>query len=200
MLEQLGSQMDHLIVAMQNNLIFSLKLIALLWAIHIINKIAQYRLNVLGILPRRFRGLFGIPFSPFLHGDFNHLFFNSIPLFVLADLVLIEGKVVFYYVSVTIIIVSGFLTWLMGKRGIHIVASGLIMGFFGYLLSKAYFSISATTIILAGFCIYYFGGLFLALFPGAKKNISWEGHIFGFAAGIATAYWLPKIIWFVGIK
>jgi len=197
MLEKIATEIQHLIIAMQVNTLFALELVGILWLIHISNCIMQYRLNALGIRPRSLSGLPGIMFSPLLHGDFNHLFFNTIPLFVLSDLILPEGKIMFYCVSGTITLLSGFLLWLFGRHGIHIGASSLIMGYFGYLLAKAYFNLTATTIVLAGFCLYYFGGLFLSLFPGAKKNVSWEGHVFGFLSGIFTSYYLPTILAFV---
>lgn len=189
MFEKIGTEIQHVIIAMQGNMLFTFKIVAVLWVIHILNWLVQYKLNGLGIRTRTLRGLPGILFSPLLHGDFNHLFFNTIPLFVLSDLVLLEGKMVFYKVSLVIIILGGFLVWLFGRRGIHIGASCLIMGYFGYLLSKAYFHVTGTAIILAGICIYYFGGLILSVFPGAKKNVSWDGHIFGLLAGIFTAYY-----------
>lgn len=194
MLETLATEIHHVIIAMQGNMLFSLEIIGLLWIIHIVNWLTGYGFNSFGIYTRRLRGLPGIIFAPFLHGDFNHLFFNTIPLFVLSDLVLLEGQVVFYVVSSVIIVLSGLLVWLFGKRGIHIGASSLIMGYFGYLLSKAYFHVTGTTIILAGICLYYFGGLILSIFPGAKKNVSWEGHIFGLLSGIFVAYYLPNIL------
>jgi len=197
MFENIATEIHQLILAMKINTVFALELVSILWFIHIINCMMQYRLNVLGIRSRKLSGLPGIIFAPLLHGDFNHLFFNTIPLFVLSDLILPEGRITFYYVSGTITILSGFLIWLFGRRGIHIGASSLIMGYFGYLLAKAYFHVTATTIILAGFCLFYFGGLFLSLFPGAKKNVSWEGHVFGFASGIFISYYLPTILTFV---
>ncbi|EKE01635.1 MAG: rhomboid family transporter protein [uncultured bacterium] len=198
MLRKFALEMRQLITAMQASMLFALQLVGILLLIHIINSMSQYRLNTLGIRPRTLKGLPGIIFAPLLHGNFNHLFFNTIPLFVLSDLILPEGKIIFCYVSGTIILLSGFLIWLFGRRGIHIGASSLIMGYFGYLLSGAFLHITATTIVLAGFCLYYFGGLFLSLFPGAKKNVSWDGHIYGFLSGIFTAFYLPKILWFVG--
>jgi len=194
MLDKLATEIQQVITAMQTNMMFSFKIIAALWVIHIVNCILQYRLNNLGIRTRRLEGLPGIMLSPILHGDFNHLFFNTVPLFVLSDLVLMDGTVVFYNVSLAIIILSGFLIWSLGQRGIHIGASSLIMGYFGYLLAKAYFQVTATTIILAGVCLYYFGGLILSIFPGAKKNVSWDGHIFGLLSGIFVAYYQMNIV------
>ena len=162
MLEKIAVEIHHLIIAMKVNTVFALELVSILWFIHIINRMMQYRLNFFGIRSRKLGGLPGIILAPLLHGDFNHLFFNTIPLFVLSDLILPEGRVIFYYVSGTITILSGILIWLFGRRGIHIGASSLIMGYFGYLLAKAYFHVTATTIVLAGFCLFYFGGLFLS--------------------------------------
>lgn len=180
-----------------NSFIYNSKIaltwLAILWLCQIFNRMLRYVPNYLGIVPRTAIGLRGIIFSPFLHGDFNHLFFNSIPFFVLANLVLMRGTLAFYVVSVFVIIVGGFLLWIIGKRGIHIGASTLIMGYFGYLLAEAYFQVNATTVILALICLYYFGGLVLALFPG-KKHISWEGHLCGFIAGIMVAYSYPILI------
>ena len=191
--------MDQIIVALQaiilsikQNSVFVFGIIGLLWLLNIINRILSNRLNLLGIIPRTTHGLIGIFFSPFLHRDFNHLFFNSIPLFVLANLVLLNGRTMFYLVSLMITVLSGFSIWVIGRRAIHIGASSIIMGYFGYLLANAYFQVTATTIILGILCIYYFGGLVFNLFPG-ERDVSWEGHVFGFLAGIATAYWAPYI-------
>jgi membrane associated rhomboid family serine protease len=194
MFEELAVKTQQLLTLLQTNAAISINFIAAIWILHLVNFFIKYKLNYLGILPRHLFGLVGIVFSPFLHGNFNHLFFNTFPLFVLSDLVLIEGVSNFYCASGMIIVVSGALLWLFGRDGIHIGASGLIMGYFGYLLTKAYLNITATTVILAGISLYYFGGLFLCLFPGAQKNISWDGHIFGFAAGIITAFYLKKVL------
>lgn len=192
MLTELSVVLQNIITSIQYNYIFVLKLIGILWAIQVINFILGYRLNFLGIYPRNIFGLPGIICSPFLHGNFNHLFFNSIPLFVLINLVLFNGHAEFYYISIIIILISGSALWLFGRKAIHIGSSTLIMGYFGYLLINAYHQPTMVTVLLAAVCIYYFGGLFLALFPG-EKGISWEGHVFGCAAGIAAAFLYPML-------
>lgn len=193
-MEQLATALMEIVNAVKANMVFSLEIIAALWVLHILNWLWGYRLNVLGICPRRIYGLPGIFFSPFLHGNFNHIFFNSVPLFVLVNLMMLYGRSLFYWVTFLIVLLSGFAVWLFGKRGIHIGASGVIMGYFGYLLSQAYFKLTAVTLILAVLCLYYFGGLLLALLPSTKKEISWEGHVFGFLAGIAAAYLWPMLV------
>jgi membrane associated rhomboid family serine protease len=188
-MQNVAAQFSQTINGMQLNFLFALQLLGILWAVHVLNLLSGYRLNILGITPRRIYGIPGIFFSTFLHGNFTHIFFNSIPFVVLTDLILIEGHAVYFNISLEIIILSGSLVWLFGGRGTHVGASTLIMGYFGYILSKAYFNVTASTLIVAGLCLYYFGSLFLSLFPSVKKNISWEGHVFGFLSGIFVTFY-----------
>jgi membrane associated rhomboid family serine protease len=171
---------------MQQNAVPAFYIICIFWLIFILDVLLKHRLTRLGIYPRHILGLPGILFNTFLHGNFEHLFFNSIPLFVLIDFVLMEGWHQFLIISAFIIIVGGFLLWLFGRRGIHVGASSLISGYFGYLITNAYRHPSISAIVLAIICIYYFGGILLGLFPQEDKT-SWEGHVFGFLSGIASA-------------
>lgn len=165
-------------------------LLALLWAIQFINVLVGYRLNIFGIWPRKIWGLVGVPFHPFLHGSFEHLFFNSIPLLVLMDFLLLSGMQNFICVSLVVIVLGGIAIWLVGRPGIHLGASSLVMGYWGYLLVNAYQHPSTSTIVLAAVCVYYFGGLLLQLFP-TQERVSWEGHICGFVAGLAAVFLCP---------
>jgi len=187
--------LQQTIVSMQGNMSILLTLILGLWLLHIVNWALGYQLNTLGLYPRKLHGLIGIVTSPFLHGNFNHLFFNSIILFVLANFVLLGGVEVFYSVSLIIILLSGIALWLMGRSAFHIGASSLITGYWGYLLASAYYQRTGITIILASATLYYFGSLFFSLFPDEEK-ISWEGHLFGCLAGVSAAwlYYHPDIL------
>ena len=192
-MDQLLTSLQSVIIAIKQNSLFVGKFIALLWIIHIINIIVHHKLNAFGIYPRHARGLVGIFCSPFLHGDFSHLLLNSVPLFVLANLILLKGRIAFYIITLIIILLSGLAVWLFAKRGIHIGASSVIMGYFGFLLANAFHDFNVSTLILAILCIYYFSGLILLLIPGGK-GISWEGHIFGFLSGIAAVFAYPLVM------
>jgi membrane associated rhomboid family serine protease len=191
MLSQIADQLSASITLLQKNLPFMLSLIAGLWCIHLINWILGGRLMVLGVYPRKWFTALGIFFYPFIHGNFNHLFFNSIPLFILGSFVLLLGYPSFYCVTVTIIVLSGLATWLLGRPGFHIGASGLIMGYWAFLLINAYFNqVSVLTVAPAIVCVYYFGGFLFQLFPTDIKT-SFEAHLFGALAGIAAYYACP---------
>ncbi len=184
------TQLINFADVMKNNVPTALWLVGVVWLIFFASVLTRYRLNVLGIYPRHWFGLPGIFCHPFLHGNFNHSFFNSIPLLVLVDFLLIEGLPHFIKVSLTIIVLSGIAIWCVGRRGIHIGASSLIMGYWSYLLVNAYRNPSVATIILAIVCLYYFGGFLFDLFPRAEK-VSWEGHLCGFLAGLVAVYGWP---------
>ncbi len=187
MLANLAKDLNIFISLAKQHLSLVFIILGGLWGINIINWLIGSRLNVLGLYPRNLFGLVGIVFSPILHKNFNHLFFNSIPLFGLSIFIMTLGKNIFLDVTITIALLSGLAVWLFGRRAIHIGASGIISGYFGFLLGVAYQHPSITTIFLAGLTLYYFGSIFLGIFP-SEERVSWEGHLFGFLSGIAAIY------------
>jgi len=186
------AQLDLSVDLLKVNMPFALAIIGGLYLIHLVNFLLGYRLNILGIFPRHPLGLIGIVTSPFLHGNFNHLFFNSIPLFILLSFVLLNGFATFLSVTATIMLIGGFGTWLFGRRALHIGASGVIMGYWAYLMFNAYQQPTILSLALGLVCIYYFGGLLLNLFPEDARS-SFEAHIFGFLGGLAANYTVPYL-------
>lgn len=186
----LNQTVDQLIVLVNNSkqhISLILKIIAGVWVFNIINWASGSVLNTLGVIPRSKRGLLGIFFSWSLHGNFNHLFFNSIPLFALSLLLISVNKSMFYNATILIILLEGLIVWLIARRGNHIGASGLIAGYFGLALIFAYKSATVVSIILGFIVLYYFGSILLSFFPSEDKT-SWEGHLFGFLSGIASFF------------
>lgn len=181
--------LDAIIQASKLNAVPVLKLLGVLWGIHIVNFSLGYRLNYLGLLPRSVSGaLFGIPLMVVLHADFGHLFANSIPFFILVNMVVLKGWPHFWTVTVYIIGLSGLAVWLVGRRALHIGASGLNMGYMGYMLADVYFHPSSMAIILGALSLYYLGTMLVGVIPLEARE-SWEGHLFGLLAGISVAYW-----------
>lgn len=189
MLNELASTVDQFIYISKVNFPLVVKILGCLFAIHIVNWGLRYRLNLLGIYPRHLLGLPGIAFSPLLHGNFNHLFYNSVPLFFLLTFLLYYGMDHFILTTIFITVVSGGAVWLLARPGIHIGASSVIMGYFATLLVYAYQHPGMITILIALLTLYYLSGLFFNLLPGGK-GVSWEGHVFGFIAGVLAAVFL----------
>ena len=187
MFQEFSTSLGQIMTIMKANSLVALEIIAVLWLIQFFNASVRYRLNLLGIVPRELFGLGGIACSPFLHGNWNHLFFNSIPLFFLLNLMLAYGWHPFVVFTVNIALFGGLMTWFLGRNAIHVGASGVIMGYMGFLLMQAVHQRTAYTLILGGIALYYCSSILLSLIPSDAKT-SWEGHIFGFIAGLAVGY------------
>ena len=187
MLEDLAYELDVFIEGSKLHFEAWLIAFAALWGTNIINWLLGSKLNILGIYPRHPLGVLGIIFSPILHQNFTHLFFNTIPLFMLGLAILARGAPIFCQVTFFVVIFGGLAVWLFARRAIHIGASGVVSGYFGYILATAFFEPSFTALILAIAMLYYFGSIFLGIFPQEAK-VSWESHFFGFLSGIGAAY------------
>lgn len=186
MLTELGNELQDFIESSKQFMPIMLKWMAVLWAFNFLNWQTGSKLNAFGIRPRRAIGLIGIVLAPILHGNFNHLFFNSLPLFFLGIFIMSLNLQLFYIATVIITFFSGLGVWLVGRRGIHIGASALISGYFGYVLANAYQKPTFTALFCAAIAFYYFGSILLSLFP-TEEGTSWEGHLCGFLSGILAA-------------
>jgi membrane associated rhomboid family serine protease len=164
-----------------------LAMTSLCWVLLIFDQVLWHgQLAQYGIVPRHLSSLPGILWSPFLHGSFRHLVANTLPLLVLGAVLCARGRSEFIVVTVGGILLSGSLTWLVGRNGSHVGASGLIFCYFGYLASLACFDRKLGTLLLSLACIVVYGGMVRGLVPTGGP-VSWEGHVAGVAAGIVLA-------------
>ena len=170
----------------KKNLYWILGFVALIWTVELINFSMGHRLSDWGILPRTLKGLKGIPLSPFLHASLIHIMMNTIPLAVLGGFVILNGRQLFFEISIIIILVSGTALWLFGRSSYHVGASGLIFGYFGYLVLRAWYDRSLKSFIIAFVTVSLYGGIIWGLLPTFSR-ISWEGHLFGLLAGFLAA-------------
>ncbi len=181
------SELLGLLANLKNNSIDVLQIIGVLWIIQVVNSLLGNKLCLLGVVPRKIYGLIGIVFSPFIHYGFSHVFFNSIPLFILLSSMLSLGIPAAICATVTIIIIGGLGVWLCGRKAIHVGASGLIMGYMGYILYSAYYTSSVSSVVVGVLCFYYLGSILFSVVP-TDESSSWEGHLFGLLAGVLAAY------------
>ena len=167
--------------------------VVLLWAIELVDIfIFGGWLDRFGIRPRSLFGLQGILFAPFLHHGLAHLVANTVPLITLGWLIMLRETSDFFIVSVITMFVSGVGTWILGSpNSIHVGASGLIFGYFGFLLSRGYFERSTSSIALSLIAILFYGSLIWGVLP-TDESISWQGHLFGFIGGIVAARLLAE--------
>lgn len=172
---------------------FLIAFIVLIWGVELVDKFTSYELDAWGIHPRSLWGLAGIPLSPLLHGGFGHLIANTIPLFVLGIIIGIRGLRNLFDVTVIIALVGGAGVWLIGSNGtpvapkVHIGASGIVFGYFGFLIARGLFDKSVRSLLVGILVLFLYGGLIWGVLPDPGSNVSWEAHLCGLLAGALAA-------------
>lgn len=165
-------------------------LLVAMWAVELVDWLGSRWLEPdrLGIRPRQASGLPGIVLAPFLHAGWAHLAANSLPFLILGLLVMGRGEGTFWGVTAGIVAFGGLGVWLIGSSGtVHVGASGLIFGYFGYLLAVAWVERSVVAIIRAVAVVALYGSILWGVLP-TRAGISWDGHLCGLLAGIAIAF------------
>jgi membrane associated rhomboid family serine protease len=166
--------------------------VVFIWLLEVIDWVLGGNLDQFGILPRQVSGLWGIGAAPLLHFGFAHVAANTIPFLVLGWFVLLRGIKTFMLVTLITVLVSGFGTWLIApSASIHLGASGIVFGYFGYLLARGYFERSWEAIVWSVVVALLYGGMLVGLFPNSM-GISWQMHLFGFLGGALAAYLLSN--------
>jgi membrane associated rhomboid family serine protease len=165
--------------------------VSLLWIIEIVNIASGGWLRAYGIYPRDLDGLFGVFTTPFLHGGLRHLISNTIPLVMLGLILATHGLKTFTQSTVIVVVLGGLLVWLFGRPSNHIGASGLVFGWWGFLIGLGYFKRDWKALLTALIVLFLYGGMFFGLLI-VDARISFESHIFGAVSGIIAAAILAK--------
>lgn len=162
--------------------------VALLYVIEVLDTINDSRFEQAGIEPRQVDGLSGILFAPMLHGPWDHLIGNTLPVLVLGFLALVSGLWRGVAATAIIWVIAGAGTWLTGASGtVHIGASSLIFGWLTYLISRGWFARHPWQIVLGLIVFALYGSLLWGVLPG-QPGISWQGHLFGALGGLVAGW------------
>lgn len=174
-------------------IIYPLLMVLLIWIVFWYQVSVDYGIKSFGIRPQKLEGLFGIFTSPFLHGDIDHLYNNSIPLLVLSLALFYFYNKIAWKVILYGVLLSGFLTWVIGSSGNHIGASGLIYVLVSFIFFKGIFAKHYRLIALSLMVIFLYGSMIWYVFP-IKDGMSWEGHLGGLITGLLFAIIFRKEI------
>lgn len=163
-----------------------LVVVGAVWAVSVLgfwNEQLQYSL---ALVPRRLDGLFGIVGMPFVHDSWGHLMANTVPLLFFGAMLL--GRGIRYFVGVTLIVgaLGGLALWLFGRQALHIGASGVVFGLFGFLVVRGLYERRLSSIAITVVVTLSYGGMVFGVLP-SDGHVSWEAHLFGLLAGIVVA-------------
>lgn len=173
-------------------------LVAIMWVMKIIEVLFHLDFSFLGVKPVSPEGIPGIFLFHFIHGDWQHLFANTIPILVLGSALYYFYRPIANRILLILILSVGLLTWCGARGGVHIGASGLVYGLTFFLMLSGFIRRDKKLIIISLVVVFLYGSLVWGLYPkyAIENNISWEGHLSGFVMGIVLAIYYKGEVWY----
>ncbi len=175
-----------------NTLKYPLFFLLIMWGVKIFEILYNTSYIDLGVLPRSFKGLKGIVFSPFIHKDLSHLINNSMPIIVLGSSLSYFYPRIKFRLVLWLYFTCGILLWGIGRSSFHIGASGFIYALASFIffsgLMKKNKRLSALSLVV----VFIYGSMFWGLLP-TNENVSWEGHLSGLIAGLIIAFFFKNL-------
>ena len=168
-----------------------LVLVGLMWASEILDLILPLSFDQFGIRPRQLDHLQGIVLSPFLHLGFGHLLTNTVSLLVLGSMLALSTRHL-WLVTGGVVLLGGLGVWLLGgPNTVHIGASGVVYGYAAFLAVYGFIARRFGQALLGVLVIVVYGSMIWGVLP-IREGVSWQGHLFGAAAGVLLAVWLGR--------
>ncbi len=167
-------------------LVLPMMAVLLIWTVFWVEIEFKINLNDFGIYPRTLTGMRGIFFGPFLHGSAEHLYNNTIPLAILT------ASLVYFYRNIALrvlvlgLLLTGLVTWIIGRPAYHIGASGIIYLLASFIFFKGIFTKHYRLVAVSLIVAFIYGSMLWYIFP-IKDGVSWEGHLGGFVIGLFMA-------------
>jgi membrane associated rhomboid family serine protease len=163
--------------------------IGLIWLLQVANWADHYHLDAsFGILPRSLGHLGDIFTAPFLHFSWDHIEGNSGPLFVFGLLAAYRGVGKFLGVTLVVVVTSGLAVWLFqDNKELTVGASGLIFGYFGYVLARGLIDRNLIDALAAVVMALSYAYILTVAIPGTP-GVSWVGHLGGLVGGLASGW------------
>lgn len=167
-------------------------LLGVCWGVEVVNYADEGSLSDrYGIQAHDTNTIWHIFTAPFLHANLDHITANSVPLAIFGFLAALRGAARFLTVSLIIVVASGLGVWFLSPPGtVTVGASGLIFGYFGYLLARGFVEHRMSDIVIGLLIAVGYGTMIFGALPG-QPGISWQAHMFGLIGGVLAA-WLTR--------
>jgi len=165
----------------------ALAFVVMLWLVQVLISGPGIDVGDFGVRPREASGLLGILTAPFVHGDYAHLFGNSVPVAVLGTAMLYLYPRSSRLVLPAVYLVPGIAVWLLAQRGTsHVGASGLVYGMFAYVLTAGLIRHDRRAIATALLVVFLYGTLVWGVLP-IEPRMSWQTHLAAAIVGLTLA-------------
>ncbi|MFE0508894.1 rhomboid family intramembrane serine protease [Streptomyces sp. NPDC058964] len=163
--------------------------LAFVWVVQLANYSGHYALSRdYGVVSGDVGTLPDILAAPFLHWSWAHIESNSGPLFVFGFLAAYRGVVRFLGLSLLVAVTSGLTVWFLEGGDVRTVgASGLIFGYFGYVVVRGLFDRHLIDTLIGIVMAASFAYMLTVAVPGTP-GVSWLGHLGGLIGGLAGAW------------
>jgi len=165
----------------------SLVFVAVLWAVFILDEVFALRLGRFGLRPGSVPGLIGVITAPLLHGGFQHLLSNTLPMFIslVSTLYLYPNAAI--RVIPLIWLGSGTLAWFIGRPSLHYGASGLIYGLLAFVFISGILRRDLRSVSVSLLVGFFYGSMVWGVLP-IRPHMSWEMHLSGAVMGVMLAF------------
>jgi membrane associated rhomboid family serine protease len=160
--------------------------VGIIWLIWLIDLAFDLELQKFGVFPRELHGLVGIVVGPLIHGSFEHVFSNTLPLLVLGSAFLYAYPKSALIGMPAIYVGSGVGVWLFARSSYHIGASGLNYGMMFFLFMIGILRRDRLSIAISLTVFFLYGSMVWGIFP-TKVQVSFESHLFGAIIGTGFA-------------
>lgn len=164
--------------------------VCILWLIFLLEVSLDLKMYKLGVYPLKVEGLYGILLSPLIHSTIKHLFSNTIPLLVLMWCLFFFYREIAYKTFIFLWLLSGVLTWVIGREAWHIGASGIIYSLSFFLFFSGIFRKHIPLIAISLIVAFLYGSNVWNMLPLSiyvDPAVSWEGHLSGAISGLIGA-------------
>lgn len=160
--------------------------VALIWAVFLLDQAFDLHLGRFGLRPGNIYGLVGVLTVPLLHGNLQHVFSNSAPLFISLTAALYLYPYAAFRAIPVIWIGSGLLAWVIGRPSLHYGASGLVYGLLAFVFVSGLLRRDMRSISVSLLVAFLYGSMIWGVLP-IRPHMSWELHLTGAVMGVLMA-------------